>query len=235
MFEYRSLTVAFIHRPNARMRRQISKVVERIGYDFSQKCIGIHIRRGDSCNDKEAFRVCFDDQHYVKAAQRLRSTYNLHCIYIATDDSSAPDAIRKAFEEEDDKFVKLNANLSSQELLTQFQWRRMKVFDQGNDRSAYDLCPKGICKGGQYLENERHLYKGHQGFRLGMEMLIDIEFLAACTAFVGAFSSNNFRLAVELHFARQGVHPPYISLDTSWCYNGFGVFNIRGRDQPIAC
>ena len=92
-------------------------------------------------------------------------------------------------------------------------------------------------KGGKkiYLENERHLYRGKQGFQLGADMLVDVELLSSCVAFVGAMSSNNFRLAVELAYARHGTHPPFISLDTSWCWFGFGEFHIAGRKSRMYC
>ena len=224
VFEYRALTVAFVHRPNSEMRRRVRRVVDNISFPLGARCIGMHIRRGDSCGDKGQFRECFPNEKYVAAAQRMRLQYDIHCIYLATDDPAAPAAIREAF-------ALLDSNSSSS--------AKMRIYDGQFDRSPYSKCPDGMCRLGRgkvvYMENEGHLYKGKQGFQLGADMLVDIELLASCVAFVGAFSSNNIRLALELSYARKGVHPPFISLDTSWCWFGFGEFNIIKRAKPMAC
>ena len=229
VFEYRALTVAFVHRPNSEMRRRVRRVVDSVGFPLGARCIGIHIRRGDSCGDKEASRECFPNEKYVTAAQRLRLQYDIHCIYLATDDPAGPAAIRDAF-----ALIDNNATTSPRR-----SEKKMKVYDGQFDRSPYSKCPDGMCKVGKgkavYMDNERHLYKGKQGFQLGADMLVDIELLASCSAFVGAFSSNNIRLALELSYARKGVHPPFISLDTSWCWFGFGEFIIANRKKPMAC
>ena len=236
VFEFRALTAAFIHRPSAAMRARVRQVAERIGRNFSEPCIGVHIRRGDSCSDAEAHRECFSNDKYVEAIQRVRERYSIHCAYIATDDGSAPAAIQAAFSQRD-AAAAAAAQSPSQPL--PLGWRPLKVIEQKNDRSLYNKCPNGLCetKGGKkvYLENERHLYRGEQGFRLGADMLVDIELLASCTAFVGAMSSNNFRLAIELAYARRDAHPPFVSLDTSWCWFGFGEQRIAGRKHAMAC
>lgn len=230
VFEYRAMLVAFLHRPNQAMRQLVRVASAKMrGWDFDVPCIGMHIRRGDSCNDKEAKRECYPNERYIEAALHLRRKYDIHCIFVATDDSTAPEALREAF-------TKIDA--ANHTNAAGGAWHKMQVFDQQNDRSPYNKCPNGLCeiKGKHvYLENERHLYKGAQGFKLGSEMLVDIELLSSCVAFVGAMSSNNFRLAVELAYARRGLHPPFISLDTSWCWFGFGEFRINGRDAPMAC
>lgn len=227
-FEYRAITVGYIHRPNPHMREKIVNAITRIGWNpTKQHCIGVQIRRGDACGDKGGRRECFENARYIDAAKQMRSLYNLHCMYISTDDDTVPSDIRKAFEAEDAAFMANHPDLSPHDLLSQFSWQPMQVYDQGNNRSDYDE--------NKSILNEYHLLKGKRGFRLGTEMLIDMELLAACVVFVGTFSSNTMRLAVELHYARRGYYAPYISLDTSWCYNGFGFFNIRGREFPIAC
>ena len=229
MFEYRSITVAFIHRPNSAMRERVRAVAKKIGFDFQQPCIGVHIRRGDSCNDKENHRECFGNEKYIAAVQTMRDKYSIHCAYISTDDASAPIAIRAAFAERD---AVPPSPLPE-------GWKPMRVMDQPADRSAYNKCPNGLCegKGGKkvFMENERHLYRGAQGYQLGSDMLVDVELLASCAAFVGAMSSNNFRLAIELSYARHGTHAPFISLDTSWCWFGFGEFHVSGRKARIYC
>ena len=233
IFEYRSLTAAFIHRPNAQMRSRVKAVVQKIGFSFEKPCMGVHIRRGDSCNDKEAHRECFDNSKYIEAMVKLRLKYDIHCAYIATDDETAPFAIQEAFNSLD---ATANALLQTS---SRNSTKLMKIFEQQNDRSAYSKCPGGLCTlpNGKkiYLENERHLYKGSQGFQLATEMLIDIELLASCVAFIGTMSSNNFRLAVELSYARKGLHSPFISLDTSWCWFGFGDFHIKGSTHKMYC
>lgn len=227
-FAYRATTVAYLHRPNPYMQQQIILTLARIGWDPTrERCIGVQIRRGDSCADVDEHRVCYDNAEYVDGAKRIRDLYHLHCMYISTDDGTAPPAIREAFKDEDAAFMANHSDLTLDELYSKFLWRPMKIYDQGNDRSDYDKDKTKL--------NEVHLLKSKLGFRLGTEMLIDIELLAACTVFVGTLSSNTMRLAVELHYARKGFIAPYISLDTSWCYNGFGAFNIPGREHPMPC
>ena len=55
--------------------------------------------------------------------------------------------------------------------------------------------------------------------RLAELTAVDVLLLATCDAFVGKFSSNLFRAALELHASECDCAPPFVSLDHAWCFD----------------
>ena len=61
---------------------------------------------------------------------------------------------------------------------------------------------------------------------------VDMMLLAKCHAFVGKFTSNFFRAAYALHAQQCECAPPFVSLDSPWCFD-YGLPEGRNWDFPF--
>ena len=52
-------------------------------------------------------------------------------------------------------------------------------------------------------------------------------------AFVGAFTSQAFRLAYELGVARKGFAAPFVSVDVAWCFTGLRTEHAVAREGTL--
>ena len=76
----------------------------------------------------------------------------------------------------------------------------------------------------QVLDIDKLHFKGDRvfPFERGVEAFVDTLLLAEAAAFVGKFTSNLFRAAVELSVGRNKRVPPFASLDAPYCFTGGG-------------
>jgi len=65
-------------------------------------------------------------------------------------------------------------------------------------------------------------------------VIIDIMLLSEGDAFVGKFSSNIDRIAFALLSAKKMGLPPYVSLDSKWCFD-FGQPAGQTNLGPFRC
>ena len=65
--------------------------------------------------------------------------------------------------------------------------------------------------------------------RITLEIVTDLVLLSEASAFVGTFSSQISRIAVEMHYFSRGFVPPFVSLDFAWCYGGFAEVPVTAR------
>jgi len=167
--------------------------------------LGLHIRRGDACNDPRRIRKCFAVSDYISAILDMKMAYNITAIYLATDEASVVEELNKA--------------LAGTYIFTQ-QVRR-EMFYSGN-HTTYNLenIPAKMGK----LEPE-------SSSAMTFSALFDWLALRESDAFIGTFTSDFGRIAFELISSRMNSVPPYVSLEETYCKprkprNGF---QISGR------
>ncbi len=153
--------------------------------------LGLHVRRGDSCNDPRQIRRCFDVSDYVAAILDMKQAYNLSAIYLATDEAK--------FAEE------LSHTLAGTDIYTQNFDRQLY---HSSNQSSYkdDNIPKKM----QNIGPELTSYMTYGA-------LFDWYALREADAFVGTFTSDFGRIGFELMSARTESVPPFVSLEGTYC------------------
>jgi len=161
-----------------------------------QPCIGAQLRYGDSCgtNSFHTGRKCGPVADYASAVLRLHATYGYARVVVASDSSS--------------KLAELGALLRPHGLAVETLSPPERLLGDSIVRRRIAMV-------------EHVMISNSSAAWLMLETFLeDLYGLAACDALVAKFTSNMARLVLELMAARLGRVPPYISLDSAWCFGG---------------
>ena len=150
-------------------------------------CIGMHVRRGDSCSLGSRYCPTNFTSTYFAAAQRLRSRYpDITTLIVATDDGHAAQMCKEGI-----------PGFTSCKTL---QMDRVR-FD------ARQSIERRVV---------HHTTGGLSGSAVALDALADVEMLSECDAHVLVLRSAVSRLALALSVAKKGRHGPLISLQWPW-------------------
>lgn len=169
--------------------RIISKK-RRIGFPKYAPTIGLHVRLGDACIKSEHAA----SSHGRKCNQLVDFMPHVKRV-------SEQYGIKNIYLATDSKKV-----LSDTRTYPQYNW----IFDNSTRRGGV-LNHHAI----EYAL-EHNLINGYQE---GLGVIDDLWLLADCDALVGKFTSNIDRVAYQIMTGRSNCYRPYISMDSSWCFD----------------
>ena len=164
--------------------------------DSPERCVALHVRRGDAC--KTQWRRCPPLDDFVAAASVFAQRLGLTSLFVASDDHEVITELRST--------VRHAAS-------NRTPWNR--VYWQSYDRRPYNV--SWAHGSGTRFWVEQRLRWARAGDRpLGrrpvLEFLVDLESAAQCSALVGTMDSHGSRLMLLRMASRMGVVPPFYSL-----------------------
>ena len=177
-----------------RMAAIVATKLAAAGKPKGAACIGLHVRRGDSCGDAYAYWPKTKTRSYPSLAAYVSATVTLA---VATGTQCAAAAVSSTRLSDDETAAAAlpaaaaaaNLTLSMQQInRTQFASTR-----------RVEQRPE--------LVNKQVILEAHT----------DIVGLASCDALVGPMHSSLDMLVYELIVGRLGYPPPFISMDSPWC------------------
>ena len=213
-FRLTGRVLSFITAPNARLRGLVDALATQLGIDEAahRPLLGLHVRQGDACTDKEAKAKaraeCVPLSAYMPHVERLVRDHGYKAIYLSTDASEVVDEARR-------------------------RWPHLTWLVQPLDRGRYAFFNRSG------LTIEKLLWSGlyaRQRQQLGLspslefdEFMSDLYLLARSDGFVGSFTGNLDRLVYALMSAYATpmgapavAMKPFVSLSAYWC-NEHGV------------
>ena len=187
--------LAFVMRPGAELEALLARQRRKLRWPATAPVLGLHVRRGDACSAGELQRTrrdCTALADYMPAVRALTERYAIKHVYLATDDDAT---LRETRRYPEVRWLFLHGGGAARTARLRAK-TRVEFLIQGGKLSGYDEA---------------------------MNAALDMALLARADAFVGKFTSNMDRAVYALMSAlRGGCLPPYVSLDSAWCFD-FGV------------
>jgi hypothetical protein len=207
VFQLISLLAGFHWRLRPEVLRDVRQAIRGLG--LPSRYLGVHLRRGDACanfgSDQTAAmrkrdRWCPPVSDFAAEIARMTKRYALGTVYVATDEARALDALRRQLP------------------------RSLTVV--GAPATRFSAAATNASRS---IELAMHLASADEKRRAAVEVATDVVVLAQSSAFVASFSSMLSRIALELAFFHRGVVPPFVSMEFSYCWGGYGYVPVKVR------
>lgn len=213
-------------------------------------CLAVHLRYGDSCSPREAYRTarrCGSVEEYVTHAEELQRRHGFRSVVLASDSASASREFVRRWARRT-PIVTSGAAAVGDALSSEgsVNWERhldrlaaSTAFDSGASRTrGRDGVVSSASADGISSANGDGARAGAEAcgeWRGFVDFLADLYLMGACDGLVAKFTSNLPRLSFALQVARRGRLPPYVSIDNStWCSNS-RTGKGRSRWGPFPC
>ena len=231
--------VSFLFRPNRLMRTELlrrlrlsglgnalqiySGVEARYKASSSPPVIGMHVRRGDACEDSiRTGRLCSPLSSYMVHARKVRQATGATIIFIATDSEGVLNETRP-YIDEGFTFLRMSEPLDALHKLQTVNQGQVRT-REGKPSTIWDDVLRHNLEEGRVDDNRQ----------VAWEATLDAYLLSFCDVLIGKHTSNLFRVAYELKAARCDCAPPFVSLDAPWCFD-WGVFAGRSPIGNFPC
>ena len=199
-------------KPTGELGAQLKK--ERLVVDLAPRpMLGVHLRRGDSCDLSDSLkrgRVCSHGAEYAKEVAELIVRYGFRSVFAASDSEDAVRELRAALATAHGGIMRhvpvLVSGLDANSTVRDDKVRQAKSVETGLTDGTFNA------------------------FSEFKSVLTDLVLLSECEGFVGKFTSNLDRIAYSRMTARSGCHRPYVSLDAPWCFERKGVSPIGAKE-----
>ena len=93
---FRSAVLAHWWRPVTELREKVDAGVQKIFGNDNQRCVAVHVRRGDAC--RTPWRKCPSLQIALRAARLFSDRYGLPTLFLATDDEDVVRDVQKTWD-----------------------------------------------------------------------------------------------------------------------------------------
>ena len=209
-FWWTAQMLAYVIRPRPDLAAEITMEARRTGLTRALRegaVLGLHVRHGDSCLAKEKLRTqrtCSPLADYMAHAKSVAALVGARTIYLATD---SPQVVAETRD------------------YPEYNWLWIEMPRHDASRKGAKLWDERVWS--------RHVWGMSDWTQMMMwQATVDVMLLSRCSAFVGKFTSNFFRAAYALKAAACECAPPFVSLDSPWCFD-YGLTEGRNWDYPF--